>query len=214
MQNQEYKKIEYYIYPHFYKEFYRNFLPKDKGIKHLILAGIFLHLTFENILTFYIRYFVNVVIDRFKNGSTQQFWDKVFEGECLPKKLDFFYFVILSANKDNKDIIKNIKSFYNELAELRNKAVHGYEISEKDFQNGENKKSKLFVKLEPKQLEKLYNDFWVNLKNFLGLFIVANSIQIDGIRWREDLIREDFVDKPIKVLKQIEEFVDTNNNRK
>jgi hypothetical protein len=216
MKIQKHVKTEYLVYPYFYEEFYKNFLMREKGLKHLILAGVFLHLTFENIVTYYIRFFVNYVIDGYKGESKQQFWDKVFEEEMLPKKLDFFYFVILHApNENSENIIQDIKIFYDRSASLRNKIVHGHEIWEKKFHNGKTEKSKLDRRLEKKELEKIYNDFWINLNNFLNLFVLANSMQPNATRWKEEFIKEDLIDKPIRTLKEIEKnLINCNKSKK
>ncbi|MEA3464237.1 MAG: hypothetical protein U9R14_04165 [Patescibacteria group bacterium] len=205
MKIQEHVKTEYFIYPSFYEEFYKNFLMREKGINYLVLAGVFLHLTFENIVTFHIRYFINYTMNEYiKGGFLQQFWDKNFENETLYKKLDYFYFIILSADESSNDIIVDIKNFYKKLAYIRNKIVHGHEIWEKKYHNGKTEKSGLSIKLDKKEIEKLYNDFWLNLKNFLNLFILVNSILPDKTRCKEEFIKGSLIDKPIKTLENIE----------
>lgn len=172
----EYVKTIYFVYPELYEEFFKNFLKKNK-FKHLISASVFLHLTFETIVTYYIRYFINYVIDRLKNGSILQFWNDIYEYEDLPKKLDFFYYIILSADEGSENVIKDTKDFYGRLASLRNKIVHGHEIFEMKFHDGKIEKSKLAVKLDVNELKKMYDEFWLKLESLLNLFILANSMQ-------------------------------------
>jgi len=208
MKIQEHVKTEHFIYPYFYEGFYKNFLMREKGLNYLVLAGVFLHLTFENIVTFHIRYFINYAMGEYiKRGSLQQFWDKKFENETLYKKLDYFYYIILSANESSNEIIADIKNFYKKLAYIRNKIVHGHEIWEKKYHNGKIEKSGLAIKLDKKELEKLYNDFWLNLKNFLSLFILANSILPDKTRCKEKFIKDVFINKPIETLEDIEKIL-------
>ncbi len=199
----EHVKTTFLVYPELYEEFYRNFLRKNE-FKHLILASVLLHLTFETAVTYYMRHFINYVIDGLKNGPILQFWNNTYEYEDLPKKLDFFYFAILSADENGKNIIKNTKDFYNRLASLRNKIVHGHEVSEKKFHDGKIEKSKLATKIDANELEKLYNEFWLSIENLLNLFILANSILPMKIKWKEELIKQAFIDEPINKFREIE----------
>lgn len=205
MKTQESVTTIYLVYPELYEEFYRNFLKKNE-FKHLILASVLLHLTFETVITHYVRHFINYVIDGLKNGPILQFWNNTYEHEDLPKKLDFFYFAILLGNDGGKNIIKDAKDFYGRLASLRNKIVHGHEVSKKEFKDGKIEKSKLAAKLDANELEKLYNEFWLRIESLLNLFILANSILPIEIKWKEVLIKQAFIDEPINKFREIEKI--------
>src|SRR3989338_4071853 len=96
----EHVKTEYFIYQTFYEGFYKSFLMRERGLNDLALAGVFFHLTFKNITTFYIRYHINYVLKGYiEGGYLQQYWNKSFENAKLNDKLDFFYFIIILANE-------------------------------------------------------------------------------------------------------------------
>ena len=108
------------------------------------------------------------------------------------------------ANESCTNDVDDIKNFYKKLAFIRNKIVHGHEIWEKKYRNGKIEKSDLAIKLGKEELEKLYSEFWLNLKKFLNLFVIANSILPNKTRWQEKFIKETFIDRPIETLKNIE----------
>lgn len=162
-------KLSYFL---FYEEFYKNFLKMNKephtGLvkDSAILAGLFLQLTFENLITATIREVVDSVYRKVQ-PNIERTWKNIFETEKLEKKIDFLENMILKESSECSEKVRKIKQFIHErLNPLRNKIVHGHEIS---LENGKIK-SQLLELLSDENINRLYEEFWQNLRLFLGLF--------------------------------------------
>ncbi len=193
-------KIERVVHLSFYREFYKNYLERNKSRDNTILAGLFIHLTFESLVTYNIKVVVNMIYNYHKS-HVKDFWYDVFEIAKLEKKFDFLQYELL-ANKKPAEI-KKLKNFIGQkLAPLRNKIVHGHEVSETTTDNNKPIKSKLFELISVENIENLYNEFWQHLDIFLKLF---NDIIIpDEIRLNPEFIKKDIIQNTITGLKNIE----------
>lgn len=193
----------------FYKEFYKNLIRKNEGQDFIILSGLFLHLTFESLITQLIRSIIEMVFKHTREDITG-LWFNIFETEKLNKKLEFFKYTILIKDKEIDKNIKQINKFYIEkLAPLRNKIVHGHEISTTFYHaTGERSQSKLSELLTEKNIENLYKEFWENLDIFLNLF---NKINVpSNVSLGPDCIKKDIIESTKENLKHIE--IDFNKN--
>jgi hypothetical protein len=195
-------KKERVTYITFYREFFRSFMRLNKGQDQLILAGLFLHLTFESLITYTIRLFINTAYGH--NKSIQELWRNIFETERLDKKLDFFKIALLISNNSINNDLKRIVSFYNnKLALLRNRIVHGHEVSEITTDDGRLIKSKLAEVLTNENIQELYNEFWENTELFLNLF---NKVFIPKeVNLSPNFINRDLIEGTKNNLKRIEE---------
>jgi len=199
-------KKERVIYLTFYREFYKNFLAMSNGQDQIILAGAFLHLTFESLITYTIRLFLNTAYSHQGQG-VKRLWHNIFETERLDKKLQFFSDILAINNDTISRTLKNIDNFYrNKLSPLRNKVLHGHEVSETILPNGRLERSKLSGMLTETNIKDLYSEFWRNVELFLDLF--NNVVVPEGVNLSPDFIKKDLIQGAKDNLRRIElEFV-------
>jgi len=163
----------------FYKQFSSSFklLKKDKNnLTHLVLSGLFLYLTLENYVTYAIRWLLENV-NRRKNRRLIKIWYNHFEASAnLSKKVGFFRDAFL--NKENNLEIKRIKEFIKNFSELRNRIIHGHQLSIILSSNGEIDKTKLTELLTFSKINNYYEEF----KEYMRLFhILIKKINIEEL---------------------------------
>ncbi len=193
-------KKEKAIYAFYYECFYSNFKVVQKNKDSLILCGLFIHLTFESLVTFKIRTVVNIL----NNPSARHLWFKIFETEKLTKKLDFFEGALLKKDEKVSAGINDLKHFVrNDLSPLRNKIVHGHELSETMIDNKKMEESKLSMILTEDKIDDLYDKFWKKTEIFLNLFKEIDFPRDQKIS--SEFISKDVIESTRNVLKSVEE---------
>lgn len=195
-------KKERVTYLTFYSEFYKNFWTMSNGQDQIILAGAFLHLTFESLITYTIRLFLNIAYSHQGQG-VKRLWHNVFETEKISKKLQFFSDILTIDNDVISQTIKNIDNFYrNKLSPLRNKIIHGHEVSETVLSDGRLERSKLSEMLTETNIKDLHGEFWSNVELFLDLF--NNVVVPEGVNLSPDFIKKDLIQGTKDNLRRIE----------
>lgn len=195
-------KKERVTYIAFYREFYKNFSAMSNGQDQIILAGAFLHLAFESLITYTIRLFLNTAYSH-KDQGVKRLWRNIFETERLDKKLRFFSDALITTNDTIPQTLKNIENFYkNRLSPLRNKILHGHEISETILPSGHLEKSQLSEMLTEANIRELYSEFWRNVEAFLALF--NNVVVPEEVNLSQDFIKKDLIQGTKDNLRRIE----------
>lgn len=205
-------KLETPIHPIFYREFYKNYLKIEDELEdgatknHLILSGLFIHLTFESLITYTIRTVINRVYE-FKEQKIKTVWYIEFETKKLSEKLKFLQDSIITVNNFNSKSFKQLNDFVRKLASLRNKIVHGHEISQTSGTEIETKNTELLELLSVENMKGMYKGFWENIETFLDLF--KNLIIPEGAN-----LGNEFFDQIIKsqkeAMKEIEKKLEMN----
>jgi hypothetical protein len=204
-------KHEKPTHPIFYREFYKNYLEVENDLEAglvktpLILSGLFIHLTFESLITYATRIVINTAYKN-KEQNIKKIWSSIFETEHLDKKLKFLQNSIVVDNEVNSVKFKKINKFITErLAPLRNKIIHGHEISRTFGTEVGIANSKLLELLSEENIKGIYNEFWENTEIFLSLF---NDLIIpDGMTLSSAFIA-DQINNPKEFMKRIEKEVE------
>jgi hypothetical protein len=130
-------------------------------------------------------------------------WDNIFEVERLDRKLDFMQSAIPGQNSMVLGDIRTLKQFIRQwLMPLRNKIVHGHEISETISSEGPLEKSQLSELLSTENIEALYKEFWHHLEIFLILF--HKIIIPPGINMSPTFVQKDIIENTKEGLRRIE----------
>ncbi|MFA6322932.1 MAG: hypothetical protein WCX71_05720 [Candidatus Buchananbacteria bacterium] len=194
-------KLETVTYIIFYKEFCKNysFIKTEKS--SMILSGLFLHLAFESLVSYYIRLFINTAYSH-KEEGIKTLWTNVFELGKFDKKMTFLKDTLIKSDPQALKDLNKISSFYRgKLSPFRNKVVHGHEISETTSSTGFFAKSKLAELVSEANIILMHKEFLVCVNIFLNLF--NKAIVPDGINLSQNFIKDDMIVKPIKGLEDI-----------
>jgi len=116
-------------------------------------------------------------VNRRKNRRLIKIWYNHFEASAnLSKKVGFFRDAFL--NKENNLEIKRIKEFIKNFSELRNRIIHGHQLSIILSSNGEIDKTKLAELLTFSKINNYYEEF----KEYMRLFhILIKKINIEEL---------------------------------
>ena len=123
------------------KTYYRVLSKEKEDFTSLIFSGLLLNLFFDSYISWVSRYLVTN-INRHNNRKLQRLWEEHYEKEAsLIKKVQFFIYSF-PINPD-VSVVKSIEDFTEKLSSLRNKIVHGHEISKITWSNGAIDKTRL-----------------------------------------------------------------------
>ena len=138
------------------------------NLDSIVLSGLFLHLTLESYITWTTRWLLKN-INRHKNRRLIAIWENHFENDAsLNKKIKFFSDSFLT--NEDKSEVKKIEKFANKLGTLRNRIVHGHEVSVIRWGNNTKVKTELAKLLTSEEIENYYNDFLDCMRIFSSLF--------------------------------------------
>jgi hypothetical protein len=194
-------KLETVTYFIFYKEFCKNFVNIATDKKSIILSGLFLHLTFESLVSYYIRLFTNMAYSH-KEEEIKTLWANVFELGKFDKKISFLKDSLIKSDHQTLKDLNKISSFYKgRLSPFRNRVVHGHEISETTSSSGLFAKSKLAELISENNIILMHKEFLICTGLFLNLF--NKAIVPEGVRLSPNFIKDDMIAKPIKGLEDI-----------
>jgi len=165
------------LHPFFYKEFihYYKILEKNnKNLNAIVFSGLFLYLTMESYITWIIRWLLKNV-NRSKNRRLIKVWENHFENNAyLNKKIQFFADVFLTKTDEPK--IKKIEKLIFELGNLRNKIVHGHELSVTRWSDGREEKSKLAELLTFNKISSSFKEF-INCMKLITILLEKIDIE-------------------------------------
>lgn len=194
-------KLETVTYIIFYKEFCNNYSRIKTEKSAIILSGLFLHLTFESLISYHIRLFIDIAYSH-KEEGIKTIWTNVFELGKFDKKMIFLKDSLIKPDKQTIKDFNRISSFYkSKLSPFRNKVVHGHEISETTSSSGFFAKSKLAELISENNIILMHKEFLICTGLFLNLF--NKAIVPEGVRLGLNFIKDDMITKPIKGLEDI-----------
>lgn len=178
------------FHPIYFNEFSKKFnelknAPREPS--HLALSGLLLYCTFEHYLNWLIRYLLEHV-NRRDNRRMRTLWEKSYKNKRYPtEKLTFFKIVFLAENID----IENLKTFTNEMAELRNMLAHGSEEYSHTYSTDSPiKKSKFAQQLTFEKVNEGLNHFLKFTKDIVSLIRSMDVRELTPGIDKEGLIRE------------------------
>jgi len=199
------KETCYYLY--FYEEFCKSYfsIKRDNDIKYLILSGVYIYLVLEILVSYIIKTLLKI-LSLPPEKTLLKRWYADIENQNLLLKLVFFFDVFYKGAKYEE--FSKLKDTIRKMSYLRNKIVHGYEISEMSISSSKSvKKSKLACKLTIKEINNAYSLFWEFLDEFSNLI---KTIQIEKdnklLNWnfRRDFLEKGLTDSIKQSLKNIE----------